>query len=118
MLMNKKALYRLFPYLAACLFFLLLVLIATSYEDEILVIEEKNIYSWQRYMNEDEYNLLEKNMSYMEVVRIAGGAGKEIAADTYEWNDEILLTRGYKVQFKENQLVKKEIVERRGHSTR
>ena len=116
--MNKKRLLQLFPYLAIFLFFLLLVLIVISCKDEILEIEEKNLYSWQRYMNEDEYNQLEKNMSYMEVVRIAGGAGKEIAADTYEWNDEILLTRGYKIQFKEGQLVKKEIVERRGHSTR
>ena len=43
---------------------------------------------------------------------------KDYMLDTYEWNDEILLTRGYKIQFKKDRLVKKEIVERRGHSTR
>ena len=57
-------------------------------------------------------------MSYIDVVQIVGGAGEKVDADTYEWNDEILLTRGYKVQFKEDQLVKKEIVVRRGNSTR
>jgi hypothetical protein len=112
--MNKK---RLLFYLSICLVFLLFLL-AASYEDEILEIEEKNVYSWQKYMNEDEFNQLKKDMSYMDVVQIVGGAGEKIDADTYEWHDEILLTRGYKVQFKENQLLNKEIVERRGHSTR
>ena len=112
--MNKKG---LFLSLAICLIFLLFLL-GVSYEDKVLEVEEKNNYSWQKYMNEDEYNQLEINMSYIDVVRIVGGAGEEVDADTYEWNDEILLTRGYKIQFKKDRLVKKEIVERRGHSTR
>lgn len=69
-------------------------------------------------MNEDEFNQLEKDMSYIDVVRIVGGAGKEIDVGIYEWNDEILLTRGYQIHFKENRLVKKEIVERQGYSNR
>ena len=83
MLVNKKG---LFLSLAICLIFLLFLL-GVSYEDEVLEVEEKNNYSWQKYMNEDEYNQLEINMSYIDVVRIVGGAGEEVDADTYEWND-------------------------------
>ena len=114
MLMNKKV---LLIYLTISLIFLLL-LIYTSYGNEILEIEEKNEYSWQKYMNEDEYNQLQKGMSYMDVVRIVGGAGKEINSDIYEWSDELLLTKGYQIQFKNDRLVKKEIEERQGYSTR
>ena len=78
MLMNKK---RFLLYLAVCLIFLLFF-IAVSYEDEILEIEEKNAYSWQKYMNEDEYNQLKKDMSYIDVVQIVGGAGEKVDADT------------------------------------
>lgn len=114
MLMNKK---RLFVYLIICLVFFLF-LVVTSYDNKVLEIEEKNQYTWQKYMNEDEYNQLQKDMSYIDVVRIVGGAGKEIKSDVYEWNDEILLTRGYQIQFENDRLVKKEIKERRGNSMR
>lgn len=112
--MNKKG---LFACLAICLIFLL-ILSVTACKDEILEIEEENAYSWQKYMNEQEYEEIKKGMSYLEVVRIAGGAGKEIKANIYEWNDELLLTKGYRLTFKEDTLTKKEIIERRGNSTR
>ena len=69
-------------------------------------------------MNEQEYEQVTKGMSYMEVVRIAGGAGTEIDKDVYEWDDELLLTQGYQFTFKKGKLTKKELVERRGNSTR
>lgn len=112
--MNKKG---LFIGLTICLVFFLMIVVSGC-KDEILEIEESNTYSWQKYMNANEYNKLQKGMTYMEVVRIAGGAGKEVNTNTFEWNDEILLTKGYRVQFKEDVLVKMEVIERRGNSTR
>ncbi|MEK4701408.1 hypothetical protein MKX47_17880 [Solibacillus sp. FSL R7-0668] len=112
--MNKKGLMGC---LAICLIFLL-ILSVTACKDEILEIEEENAYSWQKYMNEREYGEIKKGMSYLEVVRIAGGAGKEAESNIYEWNDELLLTKGYRLTFKEDALTTKEIIERRGHSTR
>ena len=114
MLINKK---ESLIYLSICLVFFLL-LGASACNDEILEIEQRNTYSWQKYMNEEEYKKLQKGMSYMEVVRISGGAGKEIKKDIYEWNDELVLTKGYRLQFKDDQLVEMEVVERRGNSTR
>lgn len=109
--MNKKR----FPmYLAIiCLIFLL-----SACKNEILAIEESNTHSWQKFMNEQEFDQVKIGMSYIEVVRIAGGAGTEIKQDIYEWDDELLLTQGYQLKFKDDQLIKKEIVERRGNSTR
>ena len=103
--------------LILCLFFFLIMNI-TACKDEILEIEEKNRYIWQKYMNEEEYEKIVEGMSYLEVVRITGGAGKETKANTFEWNDELLLTKGYRLIFEEDALVKKEIIERRGNSTR
>lgn len=107
--MNNKSLYIVL----ICLMFFLI-----GCKDETLEIEEKNSYSWQKYMNEEEFNQLEKGMTYMDVVRIAGGAGKEIETGIYEWSDELLLTRGYLIQFKKDALIKTEIIQRKGNSTR
>ena len=112
--MNKKG---FFVYLSICLVFFLMMIISAC-KDEILEIEEGNAYTWQKYMNEEEYKRLEEGMSYLEVVRITGGAGEEIDNGIYEWNDELLLTQAYRLQFNEGALVQKEIVERKGHSSR
>lgn len=112
--MNKKAFY---VFLSICLFMLLTMLI-TACQDEVLEIEESNTYVWQKYMNEEEYEKVKEGMSYLEVVRISGGAGQQIDNDTYEWNDEILLTKGYRLKFEDDVLIKKEVVERKGNSKR
>ncbi|MGE7844051.1 hypothetical protein ACQKNX_25130 [Lysinibacillus sp. NPDC093712] len=85
----------------------------------IIDIEESNSYHWQKNMNENEFKQLQQGMSYMEVVEIAGGSPSEtIKSDYYRWNDEILLTQAYIVQFKDNQLVNKEVIAVKGYSTR
>lgn len=112
--MNKKAFY---VFLSICLVMLLTMLIAAC-QDEVLEIEESNTYAWQKYMNEEEYEKIKEGMSYLDVVRISGGAGQKINNDTYEWNDEILLTKGYRLKFNDDVLVKKEVVERKGNSKR
>jgi len=85
----------------------------------IIDIEESNSYHWQKNMNEHEFEQLQQGMSYMEVVEIAGGVASEmIRSDYYRWNDEILLTQAYIVQFKDNQLVSKEVIALKGYSTR
>ncbi|WP_339174006.1 hypothetical protein MKY51_16330 [Solibacillus sp. FSL R5-0691] len=112
--MNKKGFY---VFLSICLVMLLTMLIAAC-QDEVLEIEESNTYVWQKYMNEEEYEKVKEGMSYLDVVRISGGAGQKINKDTYEWNDEILLTKGYRLKFNDEVLVKKEVVERKGNSKR
>ena len=112
--MNKKGFY---VFLSICLVMLVAMLI-TACQDEVLEIEESNTYVWQKYMNEDEYEKVKEGMSYLDVVRISGGAGQKINKDTYEWNDEILLTKGYRLKFNDEVLVKKEVVERKGNSKR
>ena len=84
----------------------------------IIDIEEANSYHWQKNMNENEFAQLKEGMSYMEVVEIAGGAAKENVNNDYQWNDEILLTQAYIVQFKDDKLVKKEVIALKGYSTR
>lgn len=70
-------------------------------------------------MNEHEFEQLQQGMSYMEVVGIVGGNASEmIRSDYYRWNDEVLLTQAYIVQFKDNQLVSKEVIALKGYSTR
>lgn len=86
--------------------------------NEIINIEDSNKYVWQKYMNEDEFNQLEDGMSYMEVVKVAGGPGKQTNDQTYTWQDELLITQAYEVDFKDNQLVDKRIVQKRGESVR
>lgn len=86
--------------------------------DPILEIEENNSYHWQKYMNKEEFEQLEEGMSYLEVVEIAGGKGEAIENNQYQWRDEILMTQAYIVEFKDDQLCSKEIVELRGHSNR
>ncbi|MER2030935.1 MAG: hypothetical protein ABS903_17365 [Solibacillus sp.] len=112
--MNKRGFY---VFLSICLVMLLAMLI-TACQDEVLEIEESNTYAWQKYMNDKEFEEVKEGMSYLEVVQISGGAGQEIDNGTYEWNDEILLTKGYRLKFEDDVLVKKEVVERKGNSKR
>lgn len=112
--MNKRGFY---VFLSICLVMFLAMLI-TACQDEVLEIEESNTYAWQKYMNDKEYEEVKEGMSYLEVVQISGGAGQEIDNGTYEWNDEILLTKGYRLKFENDVLVKKEVVERKGKSKR
>lgn len=97
---------------------LMTVLLFGCTSDEIIDIEAKNQYDWQKYMNEDEFNQLQNGMSYMEVVRIVGGAGKKVASETYEWPDEKLMTQAYEIKFNQDRLIEKKIIEKRGHSER
>ncbi|MEK4427283.1 hypothetical protein [Solibacillus sp. FSL K6-1523] len=112
--MNRIWLVRL---LGICLFGLVIMNLAACV-DEMTEIEEQNTYRWQRYMNEDEYNKLEKGMTYIDVVKIAGGPGVENNESIYEWNDEILLTKGYQIHFEDGKLIRTEIVKRKGNSNR
>ncbi|MGN7118651.1 hypothetical protein [Lysinibacillus odysseyi] len=86
--------------------------------NKMIDIEDSNTYAWQKYMNEDEFNQLTEGMSYMEVVKVAKGPGEQIDGQTYIWPDELLITRAYEIKFKDNQLVDKRIVQKRGESTR
>lgn len=86
--------------------------------NEIISIEDSNTYAWQKYMNEDEFNQLEEGMSYMDVVKVAKGAGKQVNDQTYMWPDELLITQAYEIEFKDDQLVDKRIVQKRGESER
>ncbi|KOS62265.1 hypothetical protein FJQ98_23625 [Lysinibacillus agricola] len=86
--------------------------------DPILDIEQSNAYHWQKNMNEAEFGKLKEGMTYMEVVKIAGGAGEMKKKDQYRWNDEILMTKAYIVRFKEDKLIDKEVIELKGHSKR
>ena len=86
--------------------------------DPILEIEEKNIYHWQKYMNQKEFESLEEGMSYLEVVERAGGRGDKLKNNIYQWKDETLMTQAYVIEFKNDQLLSKEVVELKGHSNR
>ncbi|KOS67182.1 arginyl-tRNA synthetase [Lysinibacillus contaminans] len=86
--------------------------------DPILEIEENNRYHWQKYMNQKEFDSLEEGMSYLEVVEIVGGGGEAIQNNRYQWRDEILMTQAYVIEFKDDQLLSKEVVELKGHSNR
>lgn len=95
-----------------------LIFILAGCSNEIVDIEMSNEFSWQKFMNEEEFNELKEGMSYIEVVRVAGGEGKKVASNTYEWVDELLMTQAYELKFENDELVEKKIVEKRGHSTR
>ena len=69
-------------------------------------------------MNEEEFNEIKEGMSYIEVVRVAGGEGKKVSPNTYEWQDELLMTQAYELKFENDKLIEKNIIEKRGHSTR
>jgi len=86
--------------------------------DPIIEIEESNAYHWQKNMNEAEFKKLENDMSYIEVVETAGGAGKKVNNNEYRWNDEKLMTQAYIVKFKDDKLIDKEIIAVKGHSNR
>ncbi|MFJ7732735.1 hypothetical protein ACIQXF_12660 [Lysinibacillus sp. NPDC097231] len=86
--------------------------------DPIIDIEESNTYHWQKNMNEEEFEKLKEGMTYMEVVKTAGGAGKMIKNNQYRWKDEILMTKAYIVRFKDDKLIDKEVIEVKGYLTR
>lgn len=86
--------------------------------DPIIEIEESNTYHWQKNMNETEFEKLQNNMTYIEVVKTVGGAGKKIKKNEYRWDDEILMTQGYIVKFKDDKLIDKEVIAVKGHSNR
>ncbi|MFJ7954641.1 hypothetical protein ACIQZG_24395 [Lysinibacillus sp. NPDC096418] len=86
--------------------------------DPILDIEEKNIYHWQKYMNQKEFDSLKEGMSYFEVVECAGGRGEKVKNNIYRWRDETLMTQAYVIEFKDDQLISKKVVELKGHSNR
>lgn len=94
-----------------------LVLVGCS-SNKLAKIKDSNNYKWQQYMNEDEFNQLKNGLSYMEVVEIVGGEGELLGENQYVWSDEILMTQAYEITFENDQLSKKEIVERRGASNR
>lgn len=104
-------------FLGICLFGLIIVKVVVCV-DEITEIEERNTYRWQRYMNENEYSKLVKGMNYIDVVKIVGGPGVKMNESIYEWNDEILLTKGYQIHFENGELIRTEIVKRKGNSNR
>lgn len=81
-------------------------------------IEDENSYSWQRYMNEDEFTQLEDGMSYSDVVKVAKGRGEKISEDVYIWDDELLLTQSYEIHFQDGKLEQKKIIQKRGYSSR
>jgi len=87
------------------------IVILAGCGDPILDIEESNAYHWQKNMNETEFEKLKEGMSYIEVVKIAGGAGDIVKKDQYRWNDELLMTKTYIVRFKDDKLVDKEVIE-------
>lgn len=86
--------------------------------NEMINIEDSNTYVWQKYMNEDEFNQLKEGMTYMEVVKIAKGSGEQVNEHTYMWQDELLITQAYEVEFKDDKLVDKRVIQKRGESTR
>ena len=100
------------------LLFLVVLVLTGCASNELIEIEEKNQYSWQKFMNEDEFNQLMIGMTYMEVVKLAGGEGEKIATNTYEWPDEIKMVQAYELKFEEDKLIEKQIIEKKGHSTR
>lgn len=101
-----------------CIFWLISIL-EVACGKPFIDIEEANSYHWQKYMNENEFEQLTEGMTYMEVVEIAGGrASERVSSNYYRWNDEVLLTQAYIVQFKDNKLVGKEEIAVKGYSTR
>ena len=97
---------------------LLSMILLVGCGDPLLEVEENNSYHWQKYMNQDEFDRLEEGMTYFEVVQIAGGKGEAIGNNKYQWRDEILMTQAYIIEFKDDQLCSKEVIELRGHSNR
>ncbi len=86
--------------------------------NEMINIEDSNTYAWQKYMNEKEFDQLKEGMTYMEVVEIARGPGEMVDDHIYTWPDELIITQAYEIEFKDDQLVDKRIIEKRGESMR
>lgn len=94
------------------------LLLLVGCKDEIIDIEESNNFHWQKNMSEQEFKDIEEGMTYLEVVKIARGAGEKITDDKYVWDDEIKLTQAYELRFEDDQLVSKHILEKKGNSNR
>ncbi|MEK9199830.1 hypothetical protein ACH0B5_17310 [Ureibacillus sp. 179-F W5.1 NHS] len=118
--MNKKRYRRNLLALLFILITAIAVLFAKWYFEvnQYHDIEDENSYSWQRYMNEDEFTQLEDGMSYSDVVRVAKGRGEKISEDVYIWDDELLLTQSYEIHFQDGKLEQKKIIQKRGYSSR
>lgn len=86
--------------------------------NEMINIEDSNTYAWQKYMNEKEFDQLKEGMTYMEVVEIARGPGEMADDHIYVWPDELIITQAYEIEFKDDQLVNKRIIEKHGESKR
>lgn len=99
-------------------FSLITILLVGCSANELIELEDSNAYPWQKYMSEEEFNQLEEGMTYEEVVDIVKGAGKSLDDHIYRWLDEKLVTQVYDIEFKEDRLVAKKIVEIKGKSTR
>jgi len=87
-----------------------IVLLIMNYTYEInkfYNIEETNSFRWQKFMNESEFEQLQKGMSYMDVVKIAKGRGNHLTDHSFIWQDELYLTKSYIITFYEDQLVGK-----------
>lgn len=87
-------------------------------DNELITIEDSNAYEWQKYMNETEYEQLMEGMTYLEVAKIAGGQGEQQKKNLFIWQDEVLMTQAYEIEFEDSKLVSKKIVKKSGHSTR
>jgi hypothetical protein len=94
------------------------IFILGACSSEYVEIESNNEFAWQKYMNEEEFNEIKEGMTYIEVVRVVGGAGEKASTGIYEWPDEQLMTQAYELKFKEDKLVEKKIIEKRGNSVR
>ena len=108
---QERSVHRMIVLLSA------IVLFGCS-SNEMINIEDSNTYAWQKYMNEDEFNQLKEGMTYMEVVKIARGSGEQVNKHTYMWQDELLITQAYEIEFKNDKLVDKRVIQKRGESTR
>ncbi len=107
----------------ALIFIVIAAIIVLIYQhfyevNKIHNIEDTNAYYWQKYMNEEEFAQLKHGMSYMDVVKIAKGGGEQVSDNVFQWKDEILMTQGYEIHFKDDKLIDKKIYEKRGYSTR
>ena len=117
--LNKKRLRRNLLALLFIVVAAIVVLISQWYFEvnKYHDIEDLNSFRWQRNMNEEEFAQLEQGMTYLEVVEIAKGEGKQTAKDVYAWEDETLLTQSYELQFHDGKLEEMKVIEKHMQST-
>lgn len=100
------------------LFASLFILAGCTESNKLANIEAENHFTWQKYMNEAEFEQVQPGMTYMEVVEIARGRGDQLDENTYVWSDEVVLTHAYEIKFSEGKVTEKQVVQRRGASIR